>query len=186
MSCIPGFDDALIPRVVGAAGAALILTNHFLGSAAGIQPAQGRAESLGMVLATLAMAAPSIEKRLKELDPGRGRQAEPAAGLPDSVNVFCLSSEIPEKARQELAWASFALIKNTNTSGLMVLSRTKGVLAARGSFGAAAVGPSSANKEDTQTKILASISAAALEGSSMKLLESAASEPGKSHGPIIE
>ena len=38
---IPGFDDAQIPRVVGAAGAALLAANHFLGAGAP-SPAQAR------------------------------------------------------------------------------------------------------------------------------------------------
>ena len=72
---IPGFDDKYIPRVVGAAGGALILANHFLGSAGGVQAAQERAEVLGLVLAVMGWLAPTLEQRLKC-----------APGLPISVH----------------------------------------------------------------------------------------------------
>jgi hypothetical protein len=66
---IPGFDDALIPRAVGFLGGGLLLANHFAGSEGGVPDAQARTEVLGIVLAVLGIATPSIEQRLKYVWP---------------------------------------------------------------------------------------------------------------------
>ena len=50
---IPGFDDAQIPRVVGAAGAALLAANHFLGAGTP-SPAQARPHMRSDLLADTA------------------------------------------------------------------------------------------------------------------------------------
>lgn len=64
---IPGFDDALIPRVVGGLGGALLAANHLLEFAGGVaaSPAQGRTEALGLALAIAGLVSPSIEQQLK-------------------------------------------------------------------------------------------------------------------------
>mmetsp|Transcript_35845 Transcript_35845/g.91580 ORF Transcript_35845/g.91580 Transcript_35845/m.91580 type:complete len:304 (+) Transcript_35845:727-1638(+) len=128
---IPGFDDALIPRVVGLLGGALLAVNHMSGSG----DAQARTEALGLTLAALGILTPSIEARLKDMDPRRGRkpQAESIAG---SANFFGIAPDLAETAKRDLAWASFALLKNTNTAGVMVVGPGRQVLLARGAMGA--------------------------------------------------
>eukprot|EP00887_Chlorella_sp_A99_P000104 scaffold16.g104.t1 len=121
---IPGFDDALIPRVAGAVGAALLLANHLL-SEGPPSDAQLRTEVLGALLAAVCIAAPGLEQRIKELDPGRGRRPPPAA-LEGAAPCFA-----------ELAWASYALLKNTNICGLVIVWRGTAVLC-RGLLGTAA------------------------------------------------
>ena len=180
---------------------------------------QVRAEALGALLAAAAFITPAIEQRLKELQPGRGRQAaassvegarsafallptapdltkqvtpapaDPLPGLVDVVGGGLLQPagaccvlrpaevtlgcwEVPEQqqtaqpaspcppqlispsspaaapplllppslAVQELAWASYALLLNTNVCGLAVFWDGQAVLA-RGLLGAAALGP---------------------------------------------
>lgn len=154
--------DALVPRVVGGVGAALLLLNHLLGDqpseaqaswhcrlfagsyhdsdhtqpttvcehtcATGAArcvghsmivkaqaqicgasltwsvpyptlPRQLRAEALGAVLAAVAFVTPTIEQRLKELQPGRGRQAA-AVSVPGAASVFALQPGLPDSLKQ--------------------------------------------------------------------------------------
>jgi hypothetical protein len=130
---IPGFDDALIPRVAGALGAALLVINHLLADG-DPSAAQGRAELLGAALAGVAVATPALEARLLEAQPGRGRQA--AAGeVQGSSNVFALGEGLGEAAKRELAWASYALLRNANVCALAVVWQGQAVMC-RGLVGA--------------------------------------------------
>ncbi|KAL3157093.1 hypothetical protein ABBQ38_001339 [Trebouxia sp. C0009 RCD-2024] len=141
---IPGFDDTYIPRVVGGFGLLLLLGNHLLGPDASAG-AQTRSEVLAAVLAALCIASPTIEARLKELEPGRGRQAAPQQ-VQGATSVFAISDAVSDKQKQELAWASYALLRNTNTCGVVVYSAKQAVMA-RGAIGSAAV---SADKGSAQ------------------------------------
>lgn len=131
---IPGFEDRLIPRVVGGIGAALLGINHII-SAQPYPPPQGRAELLVGALALILAVVPEIEERLREAQPGRGRQAVNTEGIAGATNAFLLdSAKLTEKAKQELAWASFALLKNTNSCSIIVQSSDR-TLMARGQLG---------------------------------------------------
>ena len=151
---IPGIDDSLVPRIVGALGAAGLAANHIFGGAAasGAAPAaQARAEALGGFLAAACMATPSVEARLKEAAPGRGRGA--AASLAGAASVFAVAgagggrggggggggsapadapaapavadaaATPPPPLAAELAWASYALLRNTNAAAVVVARR---------------------------------------------------------------
>ncbi|GIL66602.1 hypothetical protein Vafri_20089 [Volvox africanus] len=138
---IPGFDDRLIPRVVGTALGALLVVNHL----AGVQPtpdAQLRSEWLGTLLATLCFFVPDIEERLREAMPGRGRQ-KTAEFIEGATNCFFLDPSLSEASKKELAWASFSLLKNTNCCGLLVAAGGR-VLMARGAMGAPGITPGDA------------------------------------------
>ncbi|GAB4817808.1 hypothetical protein N2152v2_004854 [Parachlorella kessleri] len=123
---IPGFDDALIPRVVGAVGAALLVANHVF---AGSQPsgAQVRAEVLGALLAAVGLVTPTLEQLMKEAQPGRGRRTA-ADTVEGATRVFALRSSLPEAAKQDAAWASFALLRNSNICGVVALWEGEAVL----------------------------------------------------------
>lgn len=95
---IPGFDDALIPRVVGALGAALLALNHVLTESA-VSGAQLRTEALGAALAGVALAAPTLERRLKEADPGRGRRPLPET-LDGAAAAFAIASDLPDTVKE--------------------------------------------------------------------------------------
>lgn len=115
---IPGFDDSNIPRLAGMASLALLLLNHALSSST---LALSSTELVGSLLSAIAIAAPNLERRLKELEPGRGR----APSNPNVVggdNVFAIASNFPnDSATQELAWASYTLLKNSNICGVFVV-----------------------------------------------------------------
>ncbi|KAF5827481.1 protein required for cyt b6 assembly [Dunaliella salina] len=138
---IPGFEDRYIPRVVGGLGASLVLINHFL-AAQVAPPSQVRGEFICIVLAAVCALAPDLEERLKQALPGRGRQAT-SANIPGAVNGFAFELSVQDAAKAELAWASFALIKNTNSCGVILLGPGQKVLLARGALGSSVLTPGS-------------------------------------------
>jgi len=161
---------------VGALGAAGLAANHLLGGGGPASASQDRAEALGAGLAAACIVTPSVEARLKEAAPGRGRGA--AASLAGAAPVFAVAGgnappaadapaappvaggapaaaaapSDPPPLAAELAWASYALLRNTNAASVAVAVRRRGSeeeggggggwegLLARGSFPAAAAG----------------------------------------------
>jgi len=136
---IPGFEDRYIPRVVGGLGASLVLINHFL-AAQVAPPSQVRGEFICIILAAVCALAPDLEERLKQALPGRGRQAT-SANIPGAANGFAFDPSVQDAAKAELAWASFALIKNTNSCGVILLGPAQRVLLARGALGSSVLTP---------------------------------------------
>jgi hypothetical protein len=130
---IPGFDDALIPRVVGILGAGLLLANHLV-SPQPVSDPQTRIEILGGILTAVGIAAPSLQQRLDELRPGKGRKAA-AESVSGGTNVFALDTQqLSESIQQNLAWSSYALLKNSNTCGMFVVNKGQ-VVMCRGILG---------------------------------------------------
>mmetsp|Transcript_5952 Transcript_5952/g.17036 ORF Transcript_5952/g.17036 Transcript_5952/m.17036 type:complete len:345 (+) Transcript_5952:52-1086(+) len=134
---IPGFDDDLIPRVVGVLGAVLLTANHLAAGSAAGSAALGRAEALGVAISAVCIATPSIQQRLK--------QPRPVRGATKAAPAFLLASDLTSMHQVELAWASFALMRNTAATALLVV-RGSQVLAARGALGSAAVGGETAQQ----------------------------------------
>lgn len=132
---IPGFDDTFIPRVVGSFSILVLIANHLLGPDT-VSDTQTRSEAFAAVLATICIASPTIEARLKELEPGRGRQAAPQE-VQGGISTFAIADSVSEEQKQELAWASYALLRNTNTCGVAVFRGQQAVMA-RGALGPAA------------------------------------------------
>lgn len=100
-------------------------------------PPQVRAEVLCAVLAAVCVVVPEIEERLKEALPGRGRQGT-SASVEGATQGFFLAPSLPDATKQELAWASYSLIKNTNSCGVVVVSGGE-VVMARGALGQSTV-----------------------------------------------
>jgi hypothetical protein len=116
---IPGFDDALIPRVVGILVGMLIVVNRAL-SAEYVSDSQILTEILGMVLAGMGIAAPTLQRRLEDVTPGKGRKP-PLETVTGGSNAFALNDSLNEKMKEDLAWASFCLLKNANICGVVIL-----------------------------------------------------------------
>ncbi|GAX74057.1 hypothetical protein CEUSTIGMA_g1507.t1 [Chlamydomonas eustigma] len=146
---IPGFEDRLIPRVVAGIGAALLAVNHILSIGVQFAPdiAQARAEVLCGILVLVLGSVPDIEERLREAQPGRGRQST-ASSITGAKNAFALDKKLPDKVKQELAWSSFALLKNTNSCGMLFFQGGKAIMA-RGAMGESVVTSTS----DTQASL---------------------------------
>ncbi len=128
---IPGFDDALIPRVAGFVGIALLLLNHTLSGSP--SSSQTVTETVGLALAAVGIAAPTLQKRIEEATPGKGRRT-PVEDLEGASNTFAIAEQLTQEQRQEAAWASFAIIKNANVCGIFVSVRDSPVLC-RGALG---------------------------------------------------
>ena len=138
---IPGFDDALIPRVAGIVGIVLLLVNHVLSGDVG--SSQSVTETVGLLLAGIGIAAPTLQQRIDESTPGKGRRP-PVENLEGASNVFSISENLTEEQKREAAWASFAIIKNANVCGVFFCVKGAPVLC-RGSLGDT-IGNNSANE----------------------------------------
>ncbi|XP_062120514.1 protein COFACTOR ASSEMBLY OF COMPLEX C SUBUNIT B CCB2, chloroplastic isoform X3 [Humulus lupulus] len=100
---IPGLDESYLPRWIGYGFGSLLLLNHFAGSnsVADITPAQ-----LG--------ASPMDQTTIPE----------------GSEQIFVMSEDVSDTQKEDLAWATYILLRNTNT--LAVLISTQGELCVRG------------------------------------------------------
>ncbi|KAK2421371.1 protein COFACTOR ASSEMBLY OF COMPLEX C SUBUNIT B CCB2, chloroplastic [Trifolium repens] len=123
---IPGFDESYLPRWIGYAFGSLILLNHFLGSdSATITTPQLRTEVLGLSLASFSIVLPYLGKFLK------GAQPVDQATLPDGTQqIFVMSTDIADGLKEDLAWTSYILLRNTNAIAALIF--IQGEICARG------------------------------------------------------
>ncbi|XP_038709705.1 protein COFACTOR ASSEMBLY OF COMPLEX C SUBUNIT B CCB2, chloroplastic-like [Tripterygium wilfordii] len=123
---IPGLDESYLPRWFGYGFGSLLILNHFAGSdAASITPAQMRTEALGLSLAAFSIALPYLGRFLK------GATQVDQSTLPEAAEqIFVLSQNISNSEKNDLAWATYVLLRNTNT--ISVLISVRGQLCVRG------------------------------------------------------
>ncbi|KAL5727701.1 hypothetical protein ACHQM5_000866 [Ranunculus cassubicifolius] len=122
---IPGFDESSLPRGIGYAFGSLLLLNHFVGSNSVTTPAQFRTEVLGLSLAAFSVAVPYIGKFLK------GATLVDELVLPEgNKQIFSMSECVSDTLKEDLAWGSYVLLKNTKT--ISVLISIDSALCARG------------------------------------------------------
>ena len=139
---ITGFDDKLLPAVLGALGVALTAANH-RSAGADLGPAQLRAEALGLAMAAACLALPGLGDAAGVRD-GRRRSLR-AKRVDGAVELFELAAALTAAQRAELAWSSFALLKNTAACSLVVAAAAGSgggveAVCARGAFAPAAAG----------------------------------------------
>ncbi|KAI5444858.1 variant 3 [Lathyrus oleraceus] len=123
---IPGFDESYLPRWIGYAFGSLLILNHFLGSdSSTITPPQLRTEVLGLSLASFSILLPYLGKFLK------GAQQVDQTTLPDGTQqIFVMSADIADGLKEDLAWTSYILLRNTNAIAALIL--IQGEICARG------------------------------------------------------
>ncbi|XP_027923177.1 protein COFACTOR ASSEMBLY OF COMPLEX C SUBUNIT B CCB2, chloroplastic isoform X2 [Vigna unguiculata] len=123
---IPGLDESYLPRWIGYGFGSLLLLNHFLGSdAAAITPAQLSTEVLGLSLASFSIVLPYLGKFLK------GAQPVDEKAIPEGTEqIFVMSTEVGNGLKEDLAWASYVLLRNTNAIAMLIL--IQGEICARG------------------------------------------------------
>ena len=164
--------DRQVPRIVGSLGGVLLVVNHLLSPSP--TEAQARTEAIGAVLAAVCAAAPAIDARLKDLGPGRGRKAL-AEQIAGATNTFLLADGLGEAGKKECAWASFALLKNTNSCGVLLFdSARQEVLMCRGAVAAAAV--SGTSNGDRLRSLSASVGKAVQDSGDLR---------GTAPGPLV-
>ncbi|CAH2070274.1 unnamed protein product [Thlaspi arvense] len=120
---IPGFDESYLPRWIGYGFGSLLLLNH-LSASGPTSESQLRSEALGLSLAAFSVALPYIGKFLK------GSVAEERTLPADGDQVFVISSDIGDSLKEDLAWATYVLLRNTSTVAVMI--SVQGELCVRG------------------------------------------------------
>ncbi|XP_061348857.1 protein COFACTOR ASSEMBLY OF COMPLEX C SUBUNIT B CCB2, chloroplastic isoform X2 [Gastrolobium bilobum] len=123
---IPGLDESYLPRWIGYGFGSLIFVNHFLGSdSTTVTPAQLSTEVLGLSLASFSIVLPYLGKFLK------GAQPVDEATLPDGAEqIFVMSMDIEDGLKEDLAWLSYILLRNTNAIAALIY--IQGDICARG------------------------------------------------------
>ncbi|XP_057475268.1 protein COFACTOR ASSEMBLY OF COMPLEX C SUBUNIT B CCB2, chloroplastic [Actinidia eriantha] len=113
---IPGLDESYLPRWIGYAFGSLLLLNHFVGSdSANTTPAQLRSEALGLSLAGFSIVLPYVGKFLK------GVTTIDQATVPEGAEqIFVMSQNIKDNVKEDLAWGTYVLLRNTNTISVLI------------------------------------------------------------------
>ena len=129
---IPGFDDSLTSRIIGASSLLLLLANSVLSNSLYSTSQvslcalritlflfltciryqghlQARAELLGVFLAGCCIAVPTINARLQEAAPGRGRR-QSGAEVEGSTQCFQLDGNLSDEQKQVIHSACGALL----------------------------------------------------------------------------
>ncbi|TVU31960.1 hypothetical protein EJB05_23674, partial [Eragrostis curvula] len=120
---IPGLDESYLPRWLGIGFGALVLLNHFVSPSP--TPAQLRSEALGLCLAAFSATLPFLGRFLE------GADAASRVPLPEgSRQVFVMSENLSAAQKEDMAWASYVLLRNTNTTSVLIAIGN--VLCARG------------------------------------------------------
>ncbi|XP_028797444.1 protein COFACTOR ASSEMBLY OF COMPLEX C SUBUNIT B CCB2, chloroplastic isoform X1 [Neltuma alba] len=123
---IPGLDESYLPRWIGYGLGSLLLLNHFVDSGStSITPAQFTTEILGLSLASASIALPYLGKFLKGAQPAY-QKAQPDG----AEQIFVMSPSLAGIQKEDLAWASYVLLRNTNA--IAVLISIQGAICARG------------------------------------------------------
>ncbi|RLN41376.1 protein COFACTOR ASSEMBLY OF COMPLEX C SUBUNIT B CCB2, chloroplastic [Panicum miliaceum] len=122
---IPGLDESYLPRWIGLGFGALVVLNHLLSPSP--TPAQLRSEALGLCLAAFSATLPFLGRFLEVgrglrigVDP-MGADAASRVPLPEgSRQVFVMSENMSAAQKEDVAWASYVLLRNTNTTSVLI------------------------------------------------------------------
>ncbi|KQJ97510.1 protein COFACTOR ASSEMBLY OF COMPLEX C SUBUNIT B CCB2, chloroplastic [Brachypodium distachyon] len=110
---IPGLDESYLPRWIGLGFGALVLLNHLLSPSP--TPAQLRSEALGLCLAAFSAALPYLGRFLE------GAGAAGRVPLPEgSRQVFVIPEDMSAAQKEDMAWATYVLLQNTNTTSVLI------------------------------------------------------------------
>ncbi|XP_051193429.1 protein COFACTOR ASSEMBLY OF COMPLEX C SUBUNIT B CCB2, chloroplastic [Lolium perenne] len=110
---IPGLDESYLPRWIGLGFGALVLLNHLLSPSP--TPAQLRSEALGLCLAAFSAALPYLGRFLE------GAGAAGRVPLPEgSRQVFVIPDDLSAAQKEDMAWATYVLLQNTNTTSVLI------------------------------------------------------------------
>ncbi|GMH09015.1 hypothetical protein Nepgr_010855 [Nepenthes gracilis] len=122
---IPWLDESYLPRWIGYAFGSLILLNHFAGTKSSVTSAQLISEALGLSLAGFSATLPYLGMFLK------GATPMDKITLPEGAEqIFVMSQNVSESLKEDLAWAAYVLLRNTNS--VSVLIYVQDVLCVRG------------------------------------------------------
>ncbi|KAM0882451.1 hypothetical protein ACQ4PT_032313 [Festuca glaucescens] len=113
MAGIPGLDESYLPRWIGLGFGALVLLNHLLSPSP--TPAQlvGSPRTFILLYSTGAGAA--------------GRVPLPEG----SRQVFVIPDDLSAAQKEDMAWATYVLLQNTNTTSVLDINKCFGSLSGR-------------------------------------------------------
>ncbi|OAY78897.1 Protein COFACTOR ASSEMBLY OF COMPLEX C SUBUNIT B CCB2, chloroplastic [Ananas comosus] len=93
-----------------------------------------RSEALGLCLAAFSLALPYLGRFLevgRDCSARNGINSADRQSLPEgSKQIFIMSEELSDTEKEDMAWASYAILRNTNT--MSVLIRVNNALCIRG------------------------------------------------------
>ncbi|EOY23094.1 hypothetical protein QUC31_008089 [Theobroma cacao] len=113
---IPGLDESYLPRWIGYGFGSLLILNHLFGSDS-VTAAQLRSEALGISLAAFSVTLPYLGKFLK------GATPIDQTTLPEGAEqIFVMSQNVSVAQKEDLAWATYVLLRNTNTTSVLILA----------------------------------------------------------------
>ncbi|KAL9240425.1 hypothetical protein vseg_014647 [Gypsophila vaccaria] len=112
---ISWLDESYLPRYLGYGFGSLILLNHFVGSTSHVTLAQFISEALGLSLAAFSITLPYIGRFLK------GSTVEEQTTVPaNAQQVFLMSQNVPDTLREDLAWTTYVLLRNTKSVSVLI------------------------------------------------------------------
>lgn len=115
---ISWLDESYLPRWIGYAFGSLILLNHFVGSNSPVSSAQLISEALGLSLAAFSATLPFVGKFLK------GATLEDETTIPERAQqIFVMSQNISDTLKEDLAWTSYVLLRNTKSVSVLISLR---------------------------------------------------------------
>ncbi|XP_075494223.1 protein COFACTOR ASSEMBLY OF COMPLEX C SUBUNIT B CCB2, chloroplastic [Primulina tabacum] len=118
---IPGLDESYLPRYIGYSFGALLLLNHFVGwDSSSITPAQLRTEALGLSLAAFCICVPYIGRFLKGATPIDQKNI-----IEGVEQIFLMSPNMADSLKEDLAWGTYVLLRNTNSISVLVSVQNK-------------------------------------------------------------
>lgn len=140
--------DEDVPRAIGALGALGLWANHVAaGASVQASDALQRSESIGIALCIASAIAPELGKRLND-DRRRGKIESQDADARTSA-TFALREDASESAKEDCAWATYAILTNTLATGVMFVDDRGDVNVIRGVARARDDGGADASKAET-------------------------------------
>jgi len=118
-------DEFLAPAFLGVAGAAVLVASHMAGEpvvGGAARAALAASEAQAAILCAALVATSVLGRPLAQLAGARGRlgRIQSAGG---SFVPLVLDDTLPEPAQAELAWATYALYTQTDSTGVSVWDR---------------------------------------------------------------
>ncbi|GLJ44343.1 hypothetical protein SUGI_0928680 [Cryptomeria japonica] len=138
---IVGFDESYLPRIIGILFGFLLVLNH-VSTQTSVTAAQLRSEFVGIFLVAISISIPYVGKRLK------GTNVARQTILPVNCReVFLIAECLSDVDKEDLAWGSYALLRNTLSMSLLIYHSEP--LCARGCWDM----PAEASKDDIFTML---------------------------------
>ncbi|KAH9305287.1 hypothetical protein KI387_009691, partial [Taxus chinensis] len=111
---IVGFDESYLPRIIGILFGFLLVLNHVF-TQTSVTAAQLRSELAGAFLAAIAITLPYVGKRLHGMSVTRQQNISA-----ECREVFLISEYLSDVDKEDLAWGSYAVLRNTVSSSLLI------------------------------------------------------------------